>query len=110
MTNGFDSMQAFGKDNFDVALKSADAISKGFQAIAEEAAAYQKRTLDAGTAAFEKLAGARSLDVAVQVQSELARTAYEGYVGQMTRFGEIMTDMAKSAAQPYETLFGKFVR
>ena len=46
--NGFDDIQKFGKDNVDVALKSADAVSKGFQAIAAEAADYSKKSFEAG--------------------------------------------------------------
>ena len=62
---------------------------------------------DAGTAAFGKLAAAKSFDSAVAVQSEFAREAFQGYVGQVSRVGEIFADMAKSAAKPYEALFGK---
>lgn len=108
MSNGFDSIQNFGKDNVDVALKAADAVTKGFQTIATEAADYSKRSFEAGTAAFEKLAGAKSVDAVVAVQQDYVRTAYQGYVGQVTRFGEIFSDMAKSAAAPYQSFYGKF--
>ena len=108
MSNTFDSIQNLGKDNVDVALKSADALTKGFQAIATEVADYGKRSLDAGAVAFERLASAKSVDTVVAVQSDFVRTAYEEYVGQVAKFGEIVTDMAKSAAKPYEAFFGKF--
>jgi hypothetical protein len=101
-------IQDFGKENIDVALKSVDAVTKGMQAMAVEAVDYSKRSFDAGGAAVEKLLAVKSLDTAVAVQSEIVRSAYENYVGQMTRMGEIVTDMAKSAYQPYETFFGKF--
>lgn len=105
--NAFD-MQGFGKENIDVALKSADAVTKGMQAMAVEAVDYSKRSFDASGAAFEKLFAAKSLDKAVAVQSEIVRSAYEDYVGQMARLSDIATDMAKNAYQPYEALFGKF--
>ena len=108
MSNGFDSIQNFGKDNVDVALKAADAVTKGFQTIASEAADYSKRSFEASTAAFEKLAAAKSVDTVVALQQDFVRTAYQGYVGQVTRFGEIFSDMAKSAAAPYQSLYGKF--
>jgi hypothetical protein len=101
-------IQGFGKENIDVALKSVDAVTKGMQAMAVEAVDYSKRSLDASGAAVEKLLAVKSLDSAVAVQSEIVRSAYEDYVGQMTRMGEIATDMAKSAYQPYEAFFGKF--
>lgn len=108
MSNAFDSIKNLSKDNVDVALKSADALSKGFQAIASEVADYGKRSLDASAVALEKLASAKSVDTVVAVQSDFVRAAYEGYVGQVARFGEIFSDMAQGAAKPYEALFGKF--
>jgi hypothetical protein len=105
--NAFD-MQGFGKENIDVALKSVDAVTKGMQAMAVEAVDYSKRSFDASGAAVEKLLAAKSIDKAVAVQSEIVRSAYEDYIGQMTRLGAIVSDMAKGAYQPYEAFFGKF--
>lgn len=108
MINGFEEVQKYSKDNVDVALKSADAVSKGFQAIAAEAADFTKKSLEAGSSAFEKLFATQSFDKAVEVQSDYVRSAYEGYVGQVTKVGEIVADMAKDAYKPYEVFFGKF--
>ena len=99
---------SFGKENVDVALKSADAMTKGIQAMAAEAMDYSKRSMDAGGAAMEKLMAVQSLDKAIEVQSDLVRAAYEDYVGQVSRIGEIVTGMAQGAYKPYEALFGKF--
>jgi len=107
MINGFEEVQKYSKDNVDVALKSADAVSKGFQAIAAEAADFTKKSLEAGNSAFEKLLATQSFDKAVEVQSDYVRSAYEGYVGQVTKVGEIVADMAKDAYKPYEAFFGK---
>lgn len=106
MINGFEDFQKFGKSNVDVALKSAGAVGKGFQALASEAADYSKQSFEAGAAAFEKMLAAGSFDKAVEVQTEYVRSAYEGYVGQATKVGEIFADMAKDAYKPYESLFG----
>jgi hypothetical protein len=108
MSNAFDSFQTMSKDSVALALKSADAVTKGLQTMAAETADYSKRGLDAGTAAFEKLASAKSFDAAVALQSEFAREALQGYVSQAARFGEIFADMAKYAAKRYEGLLGKF--
>ena len=107
MINGFESIQNIGKENMDFALQSVEAVGKGFQAIAAEAADYSKRTLEAGASALEKLVAAKSLDKAVEVQSDFLRTAYEGYVGQVTKVGEIVSDMALGAYKPYEAFLGR---
>jgi hypothetical protein len=107
MINGFEDIQKLSKDNVDVAMKSAGAVGKGFQAIATETADFTKKAFEAGSSAFEKLLAVQSLDKAIEVQSDYVRTAYEGYVGQVTKVGEIVADMAKDAYKPYESFLGK---
>lgn len=104
--NGFEDIQKFSKDNVEVAMTSAGAVSKGCQAIAVEAADFTKKSFEAGSSAFEKMLSAQSLDKAVEVQSEFVRSAYEGYVGQVTKVGEIVAEMAKNAYKPYESFLG----
>jgi hypothetical protein len=108
MATGFEDMQKFSKDQVDVAMASIGAFSKGMQALASEAADYSRTSFEAGGAAMEKLLSAQSLDKAVAVQSDFVRSAYEGYVGAATKFGEIVAEMAKTAYKPYEGLVGKF--
>jgi hypothetical protein len=110
MIGGMDDLQKNGKDQLDVAMKSGNALTKGFQALATETADYSRRTFESGAKAFEKLAAAPSLDKAVEVQSEYLRTAYEGYVSQATKVGEIFTAMARDAYKPYEGMFGKMAK
>lgn len=107
MISGFDEIQKFSKDNVDVALASAGAVSKGYQALAAEAADYTKKSFAASSTALEKLLAAQSLDKAIEVQSDYVRSAYEDYVGQVTKFGELFVGMAKDAYKPYEGFFGR---
>ena len=105
--NGFEDIQKMSKDNMDMAMQSMSAMSKGMQAIAAEVADYNKKSFEDGAAAFEQLVGAKSLDKAIEVQSEFVRTSYEGIVGQMTKIGEMYADVAKDAYKPYEGVLGK---
>lgn len=108
MISGFEDFQKFSKGNADVAMESANAVTKGMQTLASETADYSKSAFEAGTAAFEKMVSAGTLDKAMEVQTDFVRSAYEGYVGQATKVGEIFTGMAQAAYKPYEGLFGKF--
>jgi hypothetical protein len=77
------------------------------QAIAVEVADYSKKVFEQGTAATEKLIGAKSLEKAVEVQSDYVKTAYEGFVAEATKIGELYTSLAKEAYKPFEGQFGK---
>lgn len=108
--NGFEDYQNLGKDNMDMAMKSIGAASKGFQAIATEVADFNKKSLEDSSSAFEKLVGAKSLDKAIEVQSEFVRTSYEGMVGEMTKLGEMYAELAKGAYKPYEGVVAKVTK
>jgi phasin family protein len=107
MIKNLDDMQKFGKDNMDATLKSFGAVSKGVQAIAVEFADYSKKSFEEGTAAVEKLFGAKTLDKAIEVQSDFVKATYEGFVVEATKLGELYADLAKESYKPFETYLGK---
>jgi hypothetical protein len=108
MVRNIEEVQQLGKEQIDATMKSFGACSKSMQAIAVELADYSKRVFEQGTAATEKLIGAKSLDKAFEVQSDFVKNSYEGFVAQATKLGELYTDLAKEAYKPFETQFGKF--
>jgi hypothetical protein len=103
----FEDLQQVGKENVEVALKSFGALSKSAQAIAVELADYQKKAFEDGTAALEKLFGVKSLDKAIEVQTEFAKIAYEGFVAKANRIGELYADFAKQTYKPFEAIIAK---
>ena len=107
MIKTFEDLQQAGKDNVDTALKSFGALSKGTQAIAVEVVDYSKKAFEDGSAALEKLFGVKSLDKAIEIQSEYAKTAYEGFVAKASKIGELYADIAKETYKPYEAIVAK---
>ena len=107
MLKNFDEMQKFGKDNMDATMKSFGAASKGFQAIAAEVTNYSKKSFEDGTAAMERLLGAKTLEKAIEVQSDYVKTAYEGFVAEATKLGELYADLAKESYKPFEGYLAK---
>ncbi|MGH8512889.1 MAG: phasin family protein [Gammaproteobacteria bacterium] len=107
MVKNIDELQQFGKSNMDATVKSFGSLSNGLQAIAAEMADYSKRVFEQGTAATEKLIGAKSLEKAFEVQSDYVKTAYEGFVAEATKLGELYTDLAKEAYKPFEGQWGR---
>lgn len=107
MVKNMDELQQFGKDNMDATMKSLGTFSKSWQAIAAEMADYSKKVFEQGTAASEKLLGAKSFEKAVEVQTEFAKSTYEGFVAEATKLGELYSDLAREMYRPYESQFGK---
>ncbi len=107
MIKNFDEVQKFGKDNFDVALKSFGTASKHFQAIAAEVADYSKKSFEESTAAMEKLMGAKSVEKAIEVQTDYVKSAYEGFVSEATKLGDLYSDFAKETYKPFESVLSR---
>jgi hypothetical protein len=107
MLKNFEDFQKFGKDNMDTCMKQFGTVSKGWQAIATEFADYSKKSFEEGSAALEKLLGAKTLDKAIEIQSDYVKTAYEGFVAEATKLGGLYTDLAKESYKPLEGVIAK---
>ncbi len=107
MVKNFEDLQQVSKEGVDNAMKSFGAVSKASQAIAVEVADYSKKAFEDGSAAFEKLLGVKSLDKAIELQTDYSKTAYEGFVAQATKIGELYADLAKESYKPFESMLAK---
>lgn len=107
MIKNADDMQKIGNANLDATISSFGVIRKGTQAIATEIADFSRRAFESGTKTVENLLNAKSLDKAVEVQGEYAKSAYEGYVNLATKLGQIYADLAKEISKLYESLLRK---
>jgi len=95
-----DEFQKVGKDGFDAAVRSYGDANKGFQAIIAEVTNYSKKAFEEGTRAFEQLVSAKSVEQAVEIQSQFAKKAYDAHIAQMTKLGEMYVSLAQNAFKP----------
>jgi len=102
-----EDFQGFGKEQFDAAVASAGSCTKSLQAIAAAYGDYAKKSFEEGSAFVEKLSGVRSLDKAIEVQTDYAKTSYETFVAEMTKIGEMYKDLAKETYKPFEGFVAK---
>ncbi len=73
----------------------------GLQAIATAYGDYAKKSFEDTKAFVEKLSGVRSLDKAIEVQTEFAKTAYETFVSESQKIGALYSDLAKQSYKPF---------
>ncbi len=102
MIKSFEDFQKLGQSNTDAAMRLVGEWSKGWQTIATEFTDYSKRSFEEGTATFEKLLSAKTIEQAVEIQSSYAKRAYDDYVAQVTKIGSLYSDLAKEAYKPVE--------
>lgn len=99
----FDEATQKGKEVMDGMLKSYADMSKGFQAIAAEAAEISKKSWMDGVAHAEALSTVKSPEVALEMQAAYLKNAYEGAVAGATRMSEMYVDLARTVYKPFET-------
>ena len=96
------SHQQDGEKQLDTGTASAS-----FQAIATAYGDYTKKSFEDTKAFVEKLSGVRSLDKAIEVQTEFAKTAYETFVMESQKIGALYGDLAKQSYKPFGGLVAK---
>jgi hypothetical protein len=104
MNPQINAVQKFGQDSFDATVKALDVASTGTKAIAVETADYAKTSFEQSAATFQKLLGVKSLDQAIEIQTDYVKSAYEGFVAQSTKTRELYTKLAQDSLAPFNAL------
>jgi hypothetical protein len=101
------AQQPDGKKQFDAALASANTLAIDFQAIATAYSDYSRKSFEQTRAFVEKLSGVRSLDKAIEIQTEFAKQAYETFVTESQKIRELYSGLARQTFKPFEDLVTK---
>ena len=91
---------AFGRGNLDAMLRSSQILFAGSQDLSKRVATVGQQRFDAGIAGFKALAGAKSFEEAVKLQSELARSTVEKTVAETLSLTEASLKLVEEASAP----------
>lgn len=105
MTN--EESQKAGQAAMDMTFNALGVWSKGAQAIAIEVIDYAKKSAESSAQAWEKLVGAKTLEGALEVQSQYARSTYQEFVAETAKLGELYVEFAREACAPLRTVFSE---
>jgi phasin family protein len=95
------------KPQVDAALAAANCASVDFQTLATAYGNYTRKSFEDTKAFVEKLSGVRSLEKAVEIQTEFAKQAYETFVTESQKIRELYSGLAKQSLKPFESLVAK---
>jgi phasin family protein len=96
---------AFGKENVEAWVASATATTKGLEALSARAVAYSKAAMEDHVAATKSIMGAKSVQEAMERQSDYARKAFDGYVAELNKMSDMMSGLTKDAFKPLNERF-----
>lgn len=96
---------AFGKENVEAVIASAAVASKGFEQISARAVAYSKSAMESHVAAAKTLMTSKSIQEVIEFQSDYARKSFDGYVAEMNKMSDLMTNLTRDAMKPLNERF-----
>ena len=103
-----EDIQQYGKAQFETVVASATTMQNGIQAIASAYGDYTKKSFEDTKSMVEKLSGVKSLDKAIEVQTDFAKSAYETFVAESQKIVGLYSDLAKQTFKPFEGMVAKF--
>jgi hypothetical protein len=89
------------------AVAPADNFPVSIQTIANAYGDYTKKSLQDTRSFVEKLMDVRSLDKAIEIQTEFARQAYGTFVAESQKICELYSELAKQIFKPMEGFVAK---
>ena len=98
----YDTVLGYGKDTVEAYMKSATIAGKGVETINTELYSYSKDAIEESIAASKAILGSKSIHEAFELQTDYAKSAFEAYVGELTKFSELFTSTTKSTFAPLQ--------
>jgi len=105
----YEQFVAFGKENAEAWMKSANVAGKGFSEIHDQFFALQRSLIEEGVATTKAVFASKNVQDAIEVQSDFVRSAFDTYVEQMAKFSDMAMSVAKDAAEPFQARATAFV-
>ena len=96
----YDLVLGYGKETAEAVAKSATVAGKGVETLNNEIYAYSKQSLEDSITATKAVMGSKSLHEAFEYQSDYAKSAFEAYIGEMSKFGALFTATSKESFAP----------
>lgn len=97
---GYDEVSTFNKQTVEAMVSAGTVTAKGLESLNAEVMAFAKSQMEGTIAASKAIMTAKTLQEFIDLQSGYAKTAFDGYVAQSTKLGEMASKLAKDAFAP----------
>lgn len=106
---GFSNLADFQKGAFEAWVASAGSLAKGVEKLTSEQTAFAKATYEDGVAAAKAAATSKSVQEALDIQSEYVRSTFEKNLSQFNKMADQWISTTKEAAEPLTSRYSEFV-
>ena len=102
MVKSYDRFFGYGRDTMEAYVRAANAAGKGVESIHGEIYAYSKQSVEDSISAAKAVFGSKSIHEAFELQSDFVKSAFDAYVGEVTKLSEIAFSTAKDTMGPLQ--------
>jgi hypothetical protein len=95
------------REQIDAAAASMNSFPGGFQAIATAYSDYTRKSFEETRSFVEKLSGVKSIDKAIEIQTDFAKSAFETYMAESQKIGALYRDLATQSCKPFDGYLAK---
>lgn len=99
---GYDQILGFSKESIEAYVKAANVAGKGAETLHNEIYAYSKQSIEDTIATAKAVMASKSAHEAFELQTGFAKSAFEAYVGQLTKLSELVTATSKETLAPIQ--------
>lgn len=98
--NALTEMNTLGKKNVEAVVESVTAATRGAEALGAQSLAFSKKSWEDGVNAAQALAGARSVQEVIELQTAFAKSAMEAYLSEVTKMTDTVSASVKDSFKP----------
>ncbi len=104
-SKGLEEMVEFSKGNLEAVVASGRVAAKGAQDIAKYSANYGRKSIEEANATAKKFAAVKSPTEFFALQSEVAKTQLDAFVGEASKFAEGYMKLLGEITQPIQNRY-----
>ena len=89
------------RERVDAGDASANSFPGGFHAIATAYSDYTRKSFEDTRSFVEKLSGVKSVDKAIEIQTEFAKSTFDTFMAESQKIGALYRDLATESCKPF---------
>jgi phasin family protein len=102
VVKGYDHFFGYGRDTIEAYVKAANAAGKGVESLHNEIYTYSKQSVEDSISAAKALFATKSVHEALELQTDFVKSAFDAYVGEVSKLSEIVFSTAKDTIGPLQ--------
>lgn len=95
-----EEMTELSKGNVEAMVASTKIVAKGLETVGQEVAEYSRKSFEGASAALKSFTEVKSATDFFRLQSDFARTSFDGFVSESSKLSETMIKLAGDVAEP----------